>query len=110
MSNNTSLGGGRPRLVYNQLVHSSELAQAGSQSFAGSVVSNHTNDRPACTERYEVCEHICSAAEMYRFSTNINHRHGRLWRNPRDVAPDKFVEHYVAEHEHVSIAQSSQDF
>jgi hypothetical protein len=45
---------------------------------------------------------------MYRLATNVNDRHRRLRRNARDVAPDKLIEHNVAEHNDLAIAHRSK--
>src|SRR5947208_15123450 len=46
---------------------------------------------------------------MRGLTLNIDHRHRRLRRNARDIAPNKFVQHYIAEYDDVAIAQLPKD-
>ncbi len=49
-------------------------------------------------------------ASQPSFSTHIDDRNGRFGRDARDVAPNKFVEHHVAQHENVTVLKCLQDF
>jgi hypothetical protein len=39
-----------------------------------------------------------------RLAPDVHDRHRRFRRNTRDVAPDKFIEHHIAEDDDLAIA------
>src|SRR5205807_439580 len=56
------------------------------------------------SQRQQVCEHIRRAAQMRGLSLNIDHRYRRLRRNARHIAPNELVQHYIAEHNDITLA------
>ena len=95
---------------YQTIVRHSELAQTAPQTLACSVIAYHTDNRSACAERNQIRKHVCGATKMHRFTSNVDHRNRRLGRNTRDVAPDKLIEHNVAQHDDVTIAKGMENF
>ncbi len=96
------------RLVVNdQVIVASGRArflQTGAQAFTGGIVSDYADYASSGAERDHVGKHIRRAAQMHRLAPNVDDRHRRFGRDTRDLAPDKFIEHHVAEHDDLAIA------
>jgi hypothetical protein len=63
-----------------------------------------------CSKCQQVREDVRCAAEVNRLATHVDDGHRRFRRDSRHVAPDKLVEHHVAQHDDITIAKRVQDF
>ena len=52
---------------------------------------------------------VAGAARHMAFAHEIHHRHGRFGRDAVDFAPEKMVEHHVADDEDVLIGEAVED-
>jgi hypothetical protein len=66
------------------------------QAFARAVAPHDPDDKSPRAERVQIGEHVGRAAEAHRLAPYVHDGHGRFRRDARHVAPDEFVEHYVA--------------
>jgi len=87
----------------------SEFTHSNLQSLTRCIVTHNTDNRSAGAQRDEVREHVRSATEMHRLAPHIDYRYRRLRRDARYVAPNKLIQHNVAQHKYVTATKISQD-
>ena len=113
MGNDTRFGCRRPAFVYYQVIISlqcTRFLQTRTQALARGIISHYSDNARFCTQRDDVGKYIRRAAQMDRLSMDIHHGHRRLRGNAGDVAPDEFIQHYVAEHDNLPIVHRLNDF
>ncbi len=60
---------------------------------------DQANDRDIVNEFAQIARHIRRAAGIKTLARHLDHRHRRFGRNAADFAPDKLVQHEVADDE-----------
>ncbi len=73
------------------------LGQKLAQLPAAAIRPDQANDRSVLNEFSKIARHIRRAAGVKALARDLDHRHGRLGRNPADFAPDKLVQHEISD-------------
>src|SRR5688500_6672362 len=113
MRNYARLGRRGPAFIDHQVLVSLQSAgflQTRPQPLAGGIISYDPDDASFGTQRDKVGKYIRSTPQMDRLPADVHHRYRCLGRNARDVTPNKFVQHDVAEHDDLPIAHSPDQF
>ena len=74
------------------------------------VLADDAGEARLRAEAGEVARHVGRAAGIGRAPLDVDHGHGRLGRNAGDFAPEKFVEHEVADDENFAAREGPEDF
>ena len=85
------------------------VAQEREQAPARFVVADHAGDARGRAEAGEIARHVGRAAGIGRAPLHVDHRHGRLGRDARDLAPEEFVQHQVADDEDAAPRKPVED-
>jgi hypothetical protein len=87
-------------------------ALAGEKSYellARLVLTDDAGESRVCAEAGQVARHIGRSARIGRTALDVDHRHGRLGRNARDFAPEKLIQHQVANDENLPAREGPKE-
>ena len=77
--------------------------------FSGPVIADDADNTAASAQIANVRKDIGCAAQVRRFALNVYHGHRRFRRDASDIAPDKFIEHDIAQHDDAAVARCLQN-
>jgi hypothetical protein len=77
---------------------------------AAVVGADRADDRDAVINSRRLRATLAAPPGIKGFAGHLDHRHGRLWRDAADLAPDEFVEHQVAGHGDALTGSPGEDF
>src|SRR6266550_2468256 len=107
------LGCRRALVIYSQILIRllrTKLPQCCLNSFAGRVIADYANYATTRAQSNDIREHVRRAAEMRRLALNVDDRHWRFGRDAAYVAPNKFIQHHIAQHDDPAIAHRVDKF
>src|SRR5690349_17197435 len=111
MSDDASLGRRRSFTIDDQGVFVlSEFFQTCPQALARCVVTNNSHHATVSAKSKEIRQDICCATQVNGFTTNVDNGNRSFWRNTRDVAPDKFVKHHIAQDDDLATLNGRKNF
>ena len=86
------------------------FGQQVAQLPAAAIRPDHSDDRDVVDEFAQIARDIGRAAGVKAFACYLDHRHRRLGRNAAHFAPDKLVQHQVADDEDAFRLGAGQNF
>ncbi len=74
----------------------------------GTILAHQTQDFYLGTQTDKIVDDIAGAAQNLGLALDIDHHDRGLGRNPLNLAPDVFVQHKIADHQHLEQGQVVQ--
>jgi len=81
------------------------LVEQRHQGLSCRILPDDPGDQDPASKAGEIVGHVGRTAQELRFFTNLDHRYRSFRGNAVDFAPDKVVQHEVADHQHLPLGK-----